>query len=225
MGNLKMKNNAMVITGSNGAAAQKLISYFADSFDVVIGITRHPVIKFEQENINIIIADISDKNQLPDLLDKIKLNHDSIDCWINCVGGFDMGKSVEQDEDGWEQMNAINFTTCLHGSQTALNIMKHQGYGKIINIGSRAAIDGFPNAAPYLVSKSSVHALTKYIALENSNNKITCNAILPGVIDTPANREAMPNEDFSGWETPLQIAEKIKGVIASDVTGELIYVS
>ena len=136
-----------------------------------------------------------------------------------------MGKSVEQDQDSWEKMHAINFTTCLHGSQAALHIMKKQGYGKIINIGSRAAIDGFPNAAPYLVSKSSVHALTRYIALENSDNKITCNAILPGVIDTPANREAMPDEDFSGWETPLQIAKKIEGVIASNVTGELIYVN
>ena len=220
-----MKNKAIVITGSNGATARELIKYFADKFEDVIGITRNPTISYKEENVNIIQADILDKNEIIDLKDKIKLNHYNISCWINCAGGFNMGMNVEEDQDNWDKMYNINFQTCLNGCQIALEIMKQQGYGRIINIGSRAAIDGFPNAAPYLVSKSSVHALTKYIALETSGSDITCNAILPGIIDTPSNRDAMPKEDFKSWESPVDIAKKIEKVITSDVRGELIYIS
>ena len=220
-----MRNNAIIITGSNGATARELITYFSNIFNVVIGISRKSKVSFNNDNINIIDSDLSDANQLPDLIEKIKLNHNSIDAWINCIGGFDMGMSIDDDNHGWDTMHTINFTTCLHGSQTALKIMKNQGYGNIINIGSRAAVDGFPNAAPYLISKASVHSLTKYIALENSDSKITCNAILPGIIDTPANRLAMPNEDFSLWETPTQIAKIIGETINSNKSGKLIYVS
>ena len=220
-----MNKNAIIITGSNGITARELITYFSNSFDVVIGITRNSNVIFNKSNINIIDFDLSTSNQRTDLIEKIKLNHTSIDAWVNCIGGFDVGMGIDNDNNNWDKMYNINFITCLHGSQIALRIMKDQGYGKIINIGSRAAIDGFPNAAPYLVSKSSVHSLTKYIALENSNSNITCNAILPSIIDTPENRLAMPNEDFSTWETPNQIAKLIEKIINSNKTGELIYVS
>ena len=93
---------------------------------------------------------------------------------------------------------------------------------KIINIGSKAALNGFPDAGAYLISKSSVHMLTRLIALENIEYNIRANAILPGVIDTKSNRDAMPKEDFSNWETPLQIAKMIERVIDSNDNGALV---
>jgi NAD(P)-dependent dehydrogenase (short-subunit alcohol dehydrogenase family) len=150
--------------------------------------------------------------------------YQSIDVWINCVGGFSMGSSIENDTTNWKTMFDINFLTCLHGSQAALMHMSKQGRGNIINIGSQAAIDGFPDAAPYLVSKSSVHMLTRLIALENTHNNITANAILPGIIDTEANRKAMPDEDFSTWQTPIDIALSIERTIDSNESGLLVSV-
>ena len=150
--------------------------------------------------------------------------YQSIDVWINCVGGFAMGSSIKDDRENWNKMFEINFSTCLNGSQVALAHMCKQGTGNIINIGSQAAIDGFPDAAPYLVSKSSVHMLTRMIALENSGSNINANVILPGVIDTDANRQAMPNEDFSAWQTPLKIAQIIEQTIDSNESGLLVTV-
>ena len=167
---------------------------------------------------------MSDYNSVDSVSKDIMKRYKSIDIWINCVGGFAMGSSIENDTTNWKTMFDKNFLTCLHGSQAALMHMRKQARGNIVNIGSQAAIDGFPDAAPYLVSKSSVHMLTRLIALENNHNNITANAILPGIIDTEANRKAMPNEDFSTWQTPIDIALSIERTIDSNESGLLVSV-
>ena len=225
MGNLKMKNRTIVITGSNGSTARELIRYFSKSFDEAIGISRDPHETFTEKNINIYTANMLNHAESMSVARQIIENHQIIDVWVNCIGGFSMGSSIDEDDENWNSMYNINFLTCLNGCKVALHHMKHQKHGKIINIGSKAALDGFPNAAAYLISKSSVHTLTKLIALETADLDITCNAILPGIIDTTQNREAMPNEDFTKWETPKQIASTINETLHSTDTGQLISVN
>jgi len=219
-----MKYNTVVITGSNGATAQGLIRYFSTISDSVIGLARKQKVEFNEENVTVLEADMSDYSSVHSISMDIMEQYQSIDVWINCVGGFAMGSSIKDDRENWNKMFEINFSTCLNGSQVALAHMCKQGTGNIINIGSQAAIDGFPDAAPYLVSKSSVHMLTRMIALENSGSNINANVILPGVIDTDANRQAMPNEDFSAWQTPLKIAQIIEQTIDSNESGLLVTV-
>ena len=98
------------------------------------------------------------------------------------------------------------------------NKMKEQSFGRIINFGSATHI--LPNGAPYLASKAAVHSLTTSIASELITN-ITCNAILPGVINTPKNRMHMPDADFSGWVSCDSIAKTIDEIIDSDINGKL----
>ena len=99
--------------------------------------------------------------------------------------------------------------------------MKLVGWGRILNMGARVATNGMPLAGPYCTSKIAVHALTKIIALENGGN-ITCNALVPGIIDTPSNRKQMPGADHSNWVDPGKIAKKIEGLLLSDENGTLI---
>ena len=219
-----MKYNTVVITGSNGATAQGLIRYFSTISDSVIGLARKQKVEFNEGNVTVLEADMSDYSSVHSISMDIMEQYQSIDVWINCVGGFAMGSSIKDDRENWDKMFEINFLTCLNGSQVALAHMCKQGTGNIINIGSQAAINGFPDAAPYLVSKSSVHMLTRLIALENSGSNINANVILPGVIDTDANRQAMPNEDFSTWQTPLKIAQIIEQTIDSNESGLLVTV-
>jgi short-subunit dehydrogenase len=219
-----MKYNTMVITGSNGATASELIRYFSKVTRHVAGISRLPKEDFSESNVKIFTADMEKPNEAHDVSNKIISKYKTIDIWVNCIGGFNMGSSIKDDSENWDNMFKVNFLTCLHGSQEALIHMTNQKMGYIINIGSQAAVDGFPNAAPYLVSKSSVHMLTRLIALENSNNNIRANAILPGIIDTNMNRDAMPDEDFSTWQTPVQIAKTIEDTIDSGKSGMLISV-
>ncbi len=219
-----MKYDTIVITGSNGATARELIYYFSKISNNVVGVARGKKEEFDKENVTVLEADMCDYNSVDTISKVIMERYQSIDVWINCVGGFSMGSSIENDTTNWKTMFDINFLTCLHGSQAALMHMSKQGRGNIINIGSQAAIDGFPDAAPYLVSKSSVHMLTRLIALENTHNNVTANAILPGIIDTEANRKAMPDEDFSAWQTPIDIALSIERTIDSNESGLLVSV-
>ena len=88
-------------------------------------------------------------------------------------------------------------------------------------MGALAAINGMPLAGPYCASKAAVHSLTQTIALENCNG-VTCNAIVPGIIDTPANRNNMPDVNHSGWVTLEALAQKIEQTLLSKENGLLI---
>ena len=220
-----MKYNTIVITGSNGSTARGLINYFSNISHNVIGVTRMVRREYEQSNVSILTADMENLNEVEAVASEIKNKFSSIDIWINCVGGFTMGSSIQDDNENWDKMYSMNFLTCLNGSRAALKYMADQEDGHLINIGSEAAVDGFPDAAAYLVSKSSVHMLTRLISLENKENNITANAMLPGIIDTSVNRNAMPNEDYSKWQTPKQIAQMIERTIDEKCDGMLVRIT
>lgn len=220
-----MKYNTIVITGSNGSTARGLINYFSNISHNVIGIARMVQQEYEQSNVSILNADMEKLTEVEAVASEIKNKFSSIDIWINCVGGFAMGSSIQDDNENWDKMYSMNFLTCLNGSRAALKCMVNQEHGHLINIGSEAAVDGFPGAAAYLVSKSSVHMLTRLISLENKENNITANAMLPGIIDTSANRNAMPNEDYSTWQTPKQIAQKIERTVDEKCDGMLVRIT
>ncbi len=220
-----MKYNTIVVTGSNGSTAKGLINYFSNISHNVIGIARTVRQEYEQSNVSILTADMEKLTEVEAVASEIKNKFSSIDIWINCVGGFAMGSSIQDDNENWDKMYSMNFLTCLNGSRAALKCMVDQEHGHLINIGSEAAVDGFLGAAAYLVSKSSVHMLTRLISLENKENNITANAMLPGIIDTSANRNAMPNEDYSSWQTPKQIAQKIERTIDEKCDGMLVRIT
>ena len=221
MGNLKMNNNTLIITGSDGATAQGLVHYFADYYAHVIGFSRQQKTSYNEQSVEIMNVDMLNPNQISSAIDTIVKKHGEINGWINCVGGFSMGNLIE-DEDDWDAMYSINFTTCLNGCRAIIPQLKEQNHGCIINFGSKAALNGFPSAAPYLISKASVHSLTKLISIEMGNSHARCNAILPGIIDTQANRSAMPDEDYSTWESPKAIASKINDIFGANMNGKLI---
>ena len=102
--------------------------------------------------------------------------------------------------------------------------MKQIGWGRIINMGAQTAIKGMPLMGPYCTSKSAVHTLTKVIGLENAGGNITCNAILPGIINTKQNLQLMPDANHKNWTSPLKIAKKIESLILSPNNGQLIEV-
>ena len=118
-------------------------------------------------------------------------------------------------------MYNTNFMTALNCCQQILPSMKNNGWGRIINMGSQTAINGMPLAGPYCASKAALHSLTQIIALENSNG-VTCNAIVPGIIDTPTNRNNMPDADYKSWVTLECLAQNIEKVLLSKVNGLLI---
>lgn len=141
----------------------------------------------------------------------------SIDALVALVGGWAGGKDVEDTDDlRLERMLDLNLRSTFYSVRAVLPYLRETGKGRIVTVGSRAAVDNPSGQAAFNIAKAGVVALTKSVANELRGTEITANALLPSVIDTPATREAMPYADYVDWPTPAEIA----GVIAFMLSDE-----
>jgi NAD(P)-dependent dehydrogenase (short-subunit alcohol dehydrogenase family) len=135
----------------------------------------------------------------------------SVDALVALVGGWAGGTDVEDTDDlRLERMLDLNLRSTFFAVRAVLPYLREKGKGRIVTVGSRAAVDNPSGQAAFNIAKAGVVALTKSVANELRGTEITANALLPSVIDTPATREAMPYADYVDWPTPAEIA----GVIA-----------
>lgn len=141
-----------------------------------------------------------------------------IDALVNTVGGFQTGPVEELGVNQWDQMFQMNARTAYAISAAVLKPMQDAGYGRIVHIAAAPGLKAGANQAAYAASKSAVIRLTEAIAAENRNRRITANCILPGTIDTPQNRAAMPSAKTDGWVQPADIA-KLIGFLISPAGG------
>lgn len=129
---------------------------------------------------------------------------------VNLVGGFDMGGLVhETPVDRFENQLRLNLRATYLTCHAALPHLMRGGGGSIVCMSSGAARRPFPGAAGYIVAKAGVLGLVDALAVEYAKHGIRVNALLPGVIDTPANRAAMPDADRAGWVAPEVIARSV----------------
>ena len=149
-----------------------------------------------------------------------------IDVLANIAGGFTMGPLIQDTEDkDWDFMMNLNARSVFNTCRRVIPAMLQQGGGRIINVSARAIESGKGRMGPYCASKAAVKTLTESLAAENKLDNINVNCILPGTIDTPQNREAMPDADFSRWVPPAALADVVH-FLASDaarcVTGAAV---
>jgi|HubBroStandDraft_6_1064221.scaffolds.fasta_scaffold269563_2 NAD(P)-dependent dehydrogenase (short-subunit alcohol dehydrogenase family) len=150
-----------------------------------------------------------------------------LDALINIAGTFRWQTIADGDSETWDLLYAINLKTAVNASRAALAHMRKSG-GRIINVGANAAAKSGAGMGPYAASKAGVHRLTQSLAEEVKDLGITVNAVLPSILDTPGNRAAMPEADFSKWVTPRALANVILFLAsdeASAVTGALLPVT
>ncbi|UCH59284.1 MAG: SDR family oxidoreductase [Anaerolineales bacterium] len=133
-----------------------------------------------------------------------------IDVIVNTVGGFRGGKPVHDTPMAtWDFLIDLNARTILNACQAIIPHMIQQTYGRIINVAARKGLKGDANLGAYSASKAAVIRLTESMSAELKKYNINANCVIPGTIDTPQNREAMPGADFNRWVSPEKIAEVI----------------
>lgn len=145
---------------------------------------------------------------------------------VNLVGGFAAGDRVhETPQEQFDKMLALNLTTALNASRAAIPELLANDGGTIVCVGTKVAYEPFSGGAAYAVSKSAVLALVRSLDVEYRGDGIRANAVVPNVIDTPANRESMPDADHSKWVQPAEIARVIRFLCSDDsaaITGAAI---
>ncbi|MGH2841600.1 MAG: SDR family oxidoreductase [Solirubrobacteraceae bacterium] len=130
---------------------------------------------------------------------------------VNLVGGFHQGGRVhEMPVEEFEQQLRLNLRPTYLVTQAALPHLQAAGGGAVVCVSTRAALRPFAGASGYIVSKAAVLALVDALAVEYRDDAIRVNAILPSVIDTPANRRSMPKADHARWVAPEQIASVVR---------------
>lgn len=133
-----------------------------------------------------------------------------LDAVAHLMGGWAGGAKVaDAPADVWDRMMSLNLTSAWHLSRAAIPRMLEGGGGSLVFVSSRAARVGRSGMAAYAVSKAGLLVLAETISEEYRERGIRANAVLPGTIDTPANRAGMPNADHSAWTAPEEIARAI----------------
>jgi NAD(P)-dependent dehydrogenase (short-subunit alcohol dehydrogenase family) len=136
---------------------------------------------------------------------------------VNLVGGYAEGPRVhETDPDEFDGMMRLNVKPGFLLARAAVPRLVERGGGAFVGVSARAALRPFPGAAGYIASKAAVLALIQALDAEYKRDGIRCNAILPSVIDTPANREAQPDADYSRWVKPDEIAKVVRFLVSDE---------
>jgi len=207
----------VLITGAGGGLGTAVAKSFLDTGATVIGVERewHAAPAFHAVSADLTTSDGCEKMVAE------SLKHGPIDALIHTVGGFGGGAPVSETTDqSWDSMLNLNLRVAFLTLRAVLKPMTAAKRGRIVAIGSRAAVDPIPNFSAYSVSKAALVALIKNVAAETKDLGITANAVLPSTIDTPANRKAMPKADFSKWVTPESIANLLL-FLASEKSGDV----
>lgn len=212
-GSMSVDGKVTIISGANGSLGQVVTrTFYGIGATVILVGTR-------QESLQTLADELGTDRTLPIAANLIEPagaervvaqtveKFGRVDILLNLAGGFAGGEPVSDSEPGTlQKMLNLNLHTTYNLSQAAVKPMIEQGWGRIINIGSRDAVQGRANYSAYAISKAGVLRLTEAMAAELPPG-LTVNAILPGIIDTDANRQSMPNADHTTWVKPATIAE------------------
>ena len=136
---------------------------------------------------------------------------------VNLVGGYAEGPRVhETDPEQFDRLLQLNLKPGFLLARAAMPLLMERGKGAFVGVSARAALRPFPGAAGYIASKAAVLAFIQALDAEYKRHGIRCNAILPSVIDTPPNREAQPDADYSKWVQPAEIAKVVRFLVSED---------
>ena len=156
------------------------------------------------------IVDVTDEAAVRQLIEKILAKHGRLDALVNTVGGYAGGvKLWELETKVFDQMLALNLRSGYGLSRAAVRAMLKRGRGAIVNVAAKAALDHGAGAAAYAASKAAALAMMDSLAADVKGTGVRVNTILPSIIDTEANRKAMPKADFAKWPKPEDIARVI----------------
>jgi NAD(P)-dependent dehydrogenase (short-subunit alcohol dehydrogenase family) len=169
--------------------------------------------RLSAEPVELVHADLFD----PDAVQKAVDSTPQLEAVVNLVGGYAEGPRVhETDPDQFDGLMKLNVKPGFLLARAAMPRLIERGGGAFVGVSARAALRPFPGAAGYIASKAAVLALIQALDAEYKRHGIRCNAILPSVIDTPPNRAAQPDADYSKWVQPEEIARVVRFLLSDE---------
>ena len=221
-----MKGKVVLVTGADGGLGTYVTQAFLDASATVVGTSRKiRTSDFESANFTALAAEISTSAGAKSLVDQVVERFGKLDVVAHTVGGFAGGQSIADTDDAmFQRMFDLNLNCVFYILRAAVPLLRKTS-GRVIAIGSRAALEPGAGVGAYSASKAAMVSLIRTVAVENKDAGLTANVILPGTMDTPANRKAIPNADISKWVQPASVAKLVvwlAGEAGKDVNGAVI---
>jgi len=224
---MPLTNRVVLITGANGGLGTAVTNAFLGAGARVAGVAKKiQNSDFPNPNFIAYSAELGTADGARAVVASVIAKWERVDVLVHLVGAFAGGKSVaDTDAATLDQMLDVNLRAAFHVFRAVLPDMRARASGRILAIGSRTAVDPQPMVGAYSASKAALVSLVQTIALENKDRGISANVILPGTMDTPANRTAMPDADPAKWVQPAQVASLLVHLAsdeASQISGAVI---
>jgi NAD(P)-dependent dehydrogenase (short-subunit alcohol dehydrogenase family) len=222
-----MKEKVVLVTGANGGLGSYVTQAFLNAGANVVGTSRKiGQSDFSGSRFTAIATELSSGESAVKLIGDVVGRFGRLDVLVHTVGGFAGGQTVDETDDAtFHRMMDLNLNSLFYVLRAGVPVMRKTGDGRLIAIGSRAAVEPGARVGAYSASKAAMVAMMKSVALENKDSGLRANVILPGTMDTPANRKAMPGSDFGWWVRPAAVADLIvwlAGDAGRDVNGAAI---
>jgi NAD(P)-dependent dehydrogenase (short-subunit alcohol dehydrogenase family) len=223
-----MREKCVAVTGAAGALGSRVAATFAGAGYSVVGIDQAREIP-HAGTLALALAgvDLSAADTAREAFGRIGAECGSLAGLVNVAGGFAWETVADGSTETWDRLFDLNLRTALNASRAALPLLLASG-GSIVNVGAAAAVRADKGMGAYAASKSAVARLTESLAAELLTRGVRVNAVLPSILDTPANRAQMPSADFDRWVSTGALADVIAFLIsdaARAVTGALIPVT
>ena len=220
-----MSKRVTVITGASGVLGRAIADAALARGDAVAAIDFGPIAREDGHDwLGLGGVDLTDPAAARAAMDAVTERFGRMDNLLNAVGGF-VWQMTDGPLESWDRMQRMNLTTVLNACRAALPHLTQSTAGRIVNVGALGALQAGAGMGAYAASKAGVHKLTEALAEETKASALTVNAVLPSIIDTPANRADMPDADVSTWVQPAELAAVILFLAsdaASAVTGALV---
>jgi NAD(P)-dependent dehydrogenase (short-subunit alcohol dehydrogenase family) len=205
----------VVVAGGTGALGTAVVHELVDAGHTVVATW---IVPEERERlatlpVELVEADLFDAGAAEAAVRVVE----ELEAVVDLVGGFSSGPRVHETEpEDFERLIRLNLTPAFTLARAAMPRMIERGGGAFVGVSARPALRPFPGAAGYITGKAAVLAFIQVLDAEYRGQGIRCNAILPSVIDTPANREAQPDADWSKWVPPEEVAKVIRFLVSED---------
>lgn len=214
--------NVGIVTGGTGSVGRELlpllvrrsfklgVTYIVPEEAAALETELETSLDIGEDDIMLRRVDASDPQAIDKFVQEVVDAYGGLNVLVCLVGGWLGGRDVEETDDvRFDHMIDLNLRSSFNAVRAAIPHLKQQDWGRIVLMGSRHSIDTPSGQAAYNIAKAGVGALGRSVAAELSDHNITCNVLLPSVIDTPTTRAALPYAEYVDWPKPEEIANVI----------------
>jgi len=220
---IELVNKTVVITGGTGGLGTALVRRLIPE-DYRLAVTYllpdeaqtfESEFEVDEEKVILTRVDCTNAEAVNTFIKEVSDRWGSIHGLCALVGGWAGGRDIEETDDvRFERMLDLNLRSAFYAVRAAMPHLKEAGWGRIVLVGSRGAVD-FPEAqGAFNIAKAGVAALGRSVATELEGTGVTANVLMPSVIDTPATRRSLPYADYVDWPTPDEIAAVVEFMLS-----------